>query len=283
MKKGWIIVNHFLNSNKFRELYDFFRNAAAKLDIKLTLYTNAEATTVKEKPDFVIFWDKDIRLARTLEAKGLRLFNKADAIADCDDKYSTYLKLSGQSVQTPFTLSVPMTYQNIGYTDFSFLDEYAEIFSFPYVLKENFGSFGEQVYLVHSTGEAKKIISASDGRPMIAQKYISSSFGKDIRINIVGDKVVAAMERYSINGDFRANLSIGGKMRKIIPESSAIQLALAASKALNLDFCGVDLLYNKNGEYTVCEVNSNAHFKNIYDLTGVDFAKEIIKYIGETI
>lgn len=286
MNKAWIIINQFLKTKKFSELYEYFRSALNERNIEFEIFTNAEVlgfiNEEFEEPSFVIFWDKDIRLAKLMESMGLKLFNSASAIEICDDKYLTYLKLKEKGVETPLTLTVPMTFSNIDITDFSFVNRYGDILGYPMVIKENFGSFGEQVFLAKNSEEAINIIKQAESRPVICQKFIKESFGKDIRVNIVGGKIVASMNRMSVNGDFRANLSIGGKMEKVVLDEKAQNLALHAASAIGLDFCGVDLLHTDNG-YTVCEVNSNAHFKNIMDLTGVNFAKEIIKYIEETL
>ena len=93
---GWLIVNRFLYTDKFSELYDWLIKAAEKAGSKLTLLTNDRflvntdsgkviyPDTGSTMPDYVIFWDKDIRLARSLEADGLRLYNHADAIEAAD-------------------------------------------------------------------------------------------------------------------------------------------------------------------------------------------------------
>ena len=287
MKKAWIIINHFLNSNKFNELYEFFRASAKTHGIELKVYTNSEAYQLAEDnagfPDFILFWDKDIRLGRLLESRGARLFNSPSAIELSDDKYLTYLALKKAKLPLPETVAAPMTYHNIGYReDFGFIGEYGKRLGYPMVIKEVFGSFGEQVYLAESHEAAIEIIRKTDCRPVIFQKFISYSSGRDIRINIVGGKAVASMERRSENGDFRANLTIGGKMKKITPDEKAIKLATEACRALGLDFGGGDLLYTENG-YLICEVNSNAHFKNIMELTGVNIADKIFEYILEKI
>lgn len=285
MKKAWIITNHFLNSNKFSELYEFFKVSAKNHGIALEVYTNSEAYLLAEDnlefPDFILFWDKDIRLGKLLENKGAKIFNSPSAIELSDDKYLTYLALKKASLPVPETIAAPMTYHNIGYReDFDFVEEYGKRLGYPVVIKEVFGSFGEQVYLSENFESAKEVIRKTQCRPVIFQKFIAYSSGRDIRINIVGNKAVASMERRSENGDFRANLTIGGKMKEITPDEKAISLAVEACKALNLDFGGVDLLYTENG-YLICEVNSNAHFKNIMELTGVNIADKIFEYILE--
>jgi RimK family alpha-L-glutamate ligase len=97
----------------------------------------------------------------------------------------------------------------------------------------------------------------------------------------VGDKVAAAMLRYNPN-DFRSNVSNGGKTQAIELSSQQAQVALAACKAIGLDFAGVDLLLSKDGPL-VCEVNSNPHFKSTYDCTGVDMSELMIAHIAERI
>ena len=87
------------------------------------------------------------------------------------------------------------------------------------------------------------------------------------------------MYRYSDQGDFRANLSIGGKMQKYQPTPEQCELALRCCRVIGLDFAGVDLLFGDDDKPIVCEINSNAHFKNIFDCTGVNAAVEIITYI----
>jgi RimK family alpha-L-glutamate ligase len=113
---------------------------------------------------------------------------------------------------------------------------------------------------------------------VIFQEFIRESAGRDLRLNVVGGRVIAAMERMNPNGDFRANISNGGEMRPHTPTFEETRLALRTAEVLGLDFCGVDLLLS-NGGPVVCEVNSNAHFKSIFECTGVNAADEIMRHI----
>lgn len=113
------------------------------------------------------------------------------------------------------TVVAPMTYENIGYTSFGFLDRVISEFGFPIVVKECFGSFGMQVYMVHDRDEFEKTVKDIGGKPMLFQKYIKESSGFDVRLQVVGDEVVAAMYRYTDDGDFRANITHGGKNEKV--------------------------------------------------------------------
>ncbi|WP_242939677.1 ATP-grasp domain-containing protein [[Clostridium] polysaccharolyticum] len=284
--KGYLVVNHFLRTEKFEELYQWFVEAGQRIGIQVIIKTNVELMTclgtgaVKEpEVSFVLFWDKDIKLAKVLEGRGYRVFNSSDAIAACDDKALTHIALEKAQVPMPRTWFSPMTYENIGYPDAGFLERIEECLGYPMVVKECFGSFGQQVYLCHNREEAVKHM----GRNVIFQEYISSSFGRDIRLQVVGEQVVAGMYRYSENGDFRANISNGGKMKPYTWTAKQEALAIKSVKAIGLDFAGVDILFGKQEEPMVCEVNSNAHFKNIFDCTGVNTADFIMEYIKKMV
>lgn len=289
---AWLIINEFLHAKKFNEIHQWLLKAATKQGIDIRLKTNAELLVklgfqqqskitelCDKKPEFVIFWDKDIRLAEALEMQGLKVYNSAQAIEVCDDKSLTHLLLSKEGVPMPKTILAPMTYVNIGYSNFNFLDKVECELGYPIVVKECFGSFGQQVYLCHNRNELLQKVQNLQGSAILFQEFVHSSFAKDIRIQVVGNEVVASMYRYSDTGDFRANITNGGQMKPYEPTKQQAELALKCCKVLGVDFAGVDILFGENGNDLVCEVNSNAHFKNIFDCTGVNTADKIVEYI----
>lgn len=288
VKTGWLVVNQFLSAQKFTGHYRFLCEAAEKEGIRL-LYKPG-GTLLPELgrglpsgealPDFVLFWDKDVRLALALESMGLRLFNSARAIALCDDKSLTHLALA-DAFPMPQTICAPMTYPGVGYNDLSFVRRAADVLGLPMIIKECFGSFGSQVYLVHTPAEAEELAQKLAGKPFIMQRCIASSFGRDVRLQVVGGRVIAAMLRYNESGDFRANISGGAAMRPYTPTDEQIHLALSACRRLRLDFAGVDFLFGENEEPILCEINSNAHFKNLFDCTGVNAAEAILHHIAK--
>lgn len=282
--KGWLVVNEFLQNQKFSELTKLFLSAAKKANLSLTVYTNAELLAdtkeiLKQRPDFVLFWDKDIVLGNYLESQGIPLYNSVDAIRLCDDKRLTHIALMREGIPSPRTIMAPMTYPNIGFTNHDFFEQVERELSYPFVVKEAFGSFGEQVYLVRDRKELQQRIQGTSTTELLFQEYIPESRGRDVRLQVVGDRVVASMYRYS-DTDFRANVTAGGKMKNYTPSKEESSLALRAARAVGAAFAGVDLLFGAEGPL-VCEVNSNAHFKNIQTCTGVPVAEEIIQYICE--
>ena len=232
-----------------------------------------------ELPDFGIFWDKDILLASRLEKLGLRLFNSSQSIEACDDKGQTAIALVEGGIRTPKTFLSPKAYPTFGCTDMSFLRKAEEELGYPMIIKENRGSFGQQVHLVQNAYDAEVLIASFKEHPFIMQEYIKESAGRDVRINVVGGRVVASMYRYNDN-DFRSNITNGGSMKSFTATKEQEDLAIAATKALGLDFAGVDVLFGKEGPI-ICEVNSNPHFKTTLECTGINMAEHIIRYIKE--
>ena len=286
MKTGWLIVNAFLQAEKYATMYALFQRSAQKHGVTLRLKTNADCAVVvgredalfaEEKPDFILFWDKDISLARRLEKTGVPLFNSAMAIELCDDKIRTAETLAHAGVPTPDTVIAPKTFENIGYNDFHFLKKAGERLGYPMVIKEAYGSFGAQVYLAETEGQAKQILQKIGHKDCLMQRFIGESAGRDIRVNVVGDKVVCAMLRENEN-DFRSNISGGGKASAVTLTGEQEKLAIDACKALSLDFAGVDILLGRDKDL-VCEVNSNPHFKSALDCTGMDVSECILRYI----
>jgi len=281
---GWLVVNSFINSNKFKELYVFFEKAANKLNIKLEVKTtDSLLCSIDDSfssfvlPQFVIFWDKDIYLAQRLEKLHIPVYNSAKAIELCDNKILTALALINK-VNIPKTVIAPKTFEGVGYNKLDFLRQAIDILGLPLVIKEAYGSFGQQVYLATTFEQAQSIIEKINFKDCLFQQFIASSCGKDVRINVVGGKVAASLLRYNDN-DFRSNITNGAKMKQITPTREQQDIALRACEILGLDFAGVDVLLGDNGKPYICEVNSNVHFKSTFDCTGVDMSELILKHI----
>lgn len=281
--RAWLIVNGFVDSGKFRELYGYLTAAAKKHGITLEIKTSdsfavpvGEELCKSDRPDFILFWDKDVVLAHRLEGEGIRLFNSARAIEICDSKILTALALNGK-VRTPKTVISPKTFEGVGYNSLKFVENATRVVGLPIVIKEAYGSFGAQVYLASTLEEAEKTVTSLGHKDFIMQEFIAESKGRDVRVNVVGGQVVSAMERYNDN-DFRSNISNGGSMKKIALSDEIKEEAVRAARAIGLDFAGVDILFGKDGPI-VCEVNSNPHFKSSLECTGVDMSEKIMDYI----
>ncbi|GAB3797180.1 ATP-grasp domain-containing protein [Virgibacillus kimchii] len=289
---GWIIYNGSLPGNKFLDFAEWIQEAALQRKSSTAIYKNNELPVIIGKtelqfieqqniPDYVVFTDKDIYLAKQLELMGIPVFNSAGTIDISDDKIATYLALIKHKLPIPKTIIYPKVFGN-GVTDHHIISRAMEKLGFPMVVKEAYGSFGEQVYLIHSEEELIRKVQDLKERAFVFQEFISTSSGRDIRLHVVGDKVVAGMKRISYT-DFRANITAGGKMEAYEANKEEKELAIQATKAIGADFAGVDLLFGPEDSPLICEVNSNAHIRNMYDCTNINVADYIMDYILQKI
>lgn len=229
--------------------------------------------------DAVIYLDKDAHVAAMLEKCGLKLYNSARSIAVTDDKMATHIALSNVGIDMPMTVSAPLMYR--GDDNGAFLDKLLTVLQFPIIVKECHGSFGSQVYIAGNADELIELRARLKNKPHIYQQFIESSAGRDVRLIVIGNKVIAAMERRN-EVNFKSNIEQGGRGYAIDIESldsRFINTAVKATALLGLDYAGVDLLYGSGGEPILCEINSNAYFNTISEVTGIDVPSVYIDHI----
>ena len=287
MIEGWLITNGYLESSKFDEIYNWIIEAGEKKNchirkigndqLKSILPISTEKTEWKKEPDFVLFWDKDVKLARMLEKEGFQVFNCADAIENCDDKSKTFIELKDSDIPMPKTFSAPLTFDK-EYPDYTFLLQIGKNIGYPMIIKQNEGSFGNEIFLANSYEEAIDIVRKIGPNQFVLQQYIEKSKGISARLQVVGGEVVTSMKLINEN-DFKSNVTGGGKMEQYEPSDEEVSIAKKACELLKLDFAGVDIIWDENDKPLLCEINSNAHFKNIFDCTGVNVADLIIEHI----
>ena len=232
-----------------------------------------------QKPDFVVYLDKDKYLSRLWEKEGVRLFNSADGVEVCDDKMLTYIAMANGGVEIPDTLPAPLCY----YPDARVREEYCRVveerLGYPLVVKKSFGSWGMDVNLIQNFAELTKIAEEYKLFPHLYQKYIAAKRGEDTRVLVIGGKAVAAMRRRN-DGDFRSNIELGGRGYPAEITKSYREISERAARLLSLDYCGIDLLEGEDGRPIVCEVNSNAFFNEAEKVTGVNIAGAYAAHIA---
>lgn len=238
------------------------------------------AATWAEQYDFAVYLDKDKYLSKLLERAGMRLFNSSDAVEACDDKLLTAIALSGIAPM-PKTLPAPLCYTPSAAVNEEMLNRAEELLGYPMVVKECFGSLGKGVHLARDRAELRTLSARLKGVPHLFQEFIQESKGRDLRVILIGGKVVSAMERRSEH-DFRSNAELGGKGTPYTPDSETVALCERVAEALRLDYCGVDLLFGKEG-MLLSEVNSNAFFGTIERVTGVDVAARYAEYLVKAV
>jgi RimK family alpha-L-glutamate ligase len=113
---------------------------------------------------------------------------------------------------------------------------------------------------------------------LLVQEYVDTKPGEDLRVFVIGGKVIGAMKRHAPDGDFRANISAGGYGEPFEVSSEFDYLAREAARICGLQIAGIDLLFDKDG-YKICEANSAPGFEGFEKYCGVDIAAQIAQYI----
>lgn len=154
----------------------------------------------------------------------------------------------------------------------------------PVVIKLLEGTQGIGVVLAETTKAAKSTIEAFYGlkKNVLVQEFIAEAKGADIRAFVVGGRVVGAIKRQGLEGEFRSNIHRGGNAVAVQLTPDEEQTAIAAARALGLRVAGVDMLPSDRGPL-VLEVNSSPGLEGIENATGLDVAAEIIAYIEDKI
>src|SRR5690606_7563146 len=134
------------------------------------------------------------------------------------------------------------------------------------------------VVLAETKKAAQAVMQAFyvEGVNFLVQEFVAESAGTDIRVIVIGGKVVAAMQRQSLDDDFRSNLHQGGEGKKVKLSVEEKKTAQKAAKAMGLTICGVDMMRSNRGPL-VLEVNASPGF-SIEKVTGTNVAGKIIEH-----
>lgn len=292
MKKALILINAYMRLQSQFSQSERIRQELEKLGVQTDVLRNdgffarVEGCEIvphlPQKYDFCVYLDKDKYISEMLEKSGLRLFNTHGAIRDCDDKMQTYVALSGKGVPMVKTLSGLLCYSPDEPIREEILDTIETALGYPVIVKESFGSLGKGVYMAKDRAQLKDLAQRLKTRPHLFQQTIQTSVGKDVRVIVVGGKVLCAMLRQS-DTDFRSNVELGGTATPHTPSQEIIKVCERAAAVLGLEYCGIDILLGEQGEPIVCEVNSNAFFGGMEKATGVNVAGAYAKYMYDTI
>ena len=219
--------------------------------------------------------DSSLKLVPHLHHMGVPLVNKLDAIRLAKDQFLTLQALS--AVQLP----IPDTGFINSIEGFHLVLD--RLGGYPVVLKQASGRVGEGVFLVKTEHQARLILhnNLATGKGMLVQRFIPPENRLNIRVLVIGGKVVGAMKLKPKPGDFRSNFHLTQKSWpvKLLPEWA--EIALKAAGALGLEIAGVDLIVDAEGKVCVIEVNYSPGFSGLEAATGLDIAGRIIDYVVE--
>lgn len=176
-------------------------------------------------------------------------------------------------------VGIPKTVFALETADFD--DVLDQIGGAPVIIKIARGTHGNGVVLAETRKAAKAVMQAFyvEGVSFLVQEFIAESAGTDIRAFVVNGKVVASMERQSLDDDFRSNLHQGGQGKPVRLSDEERKVAQRAAKAMGLQICGVDMMRSERGPL-VLEVNASPGF-GIEQVTQHNVASKIIEYIEQ--
>lgn len=230
------------------------------------------------KPDFVIprigasVTSYGCAVVRHFEKMGARVLNSSDGIINSRDKFRCHQLLMAANIQ------VPKTYYSY---DLYYAERVVrENLGYPFILKVLEGTQGIGVYLVRTEEEASGLFSKhiTKNIRVLLQEFIAEFEGKDLRLIVVGNEVVASMMRIAQDGDFRSNIHRGGSGEDVAISQQEREMAIKAAKLLGLEMAGVDLLRSARGPLII-EVNSSPGIEGIESVTGKPVAEKLIEHV----
>lgn len=203
-----------------------------------------------------------LRRLEELERAGAVVLNRPAALLRAHDKLATAIALGRAGVPHPRTAHVLAA-------------EPAPAFGPPYVVKPRFGSWGRDVFRCETHAELASCLE-SLGRSQwfrrqgaLVQELVAP-VGRDLRLVVAAGRVVGAVERIAPPGEWRTNVALGARRRRVEPPYEACAAACRAAAAVGADLAGVDVLAAADGRQLVLEVNGAVDFTPAYALAGSD-------------
>jgi RimK family alpha-L-glutamate ligase len=208
-----------------------------------------------------------------LEDRGVRVMNSPRAIERCVDKFYTSALLHEAGLDTPETIVC----EHID----DAMDAVREMRDV--IVKPLFGSMGHGMVRVSDPETAFRVFRALEmTRAVFYVQRVIEHDGCDVRAFVVGDRVVAAIERRARDGGWRTNISLGGEGRTIDLPPDWCRMALTAARAVGADYAGVDLLPARDGTTYVLEVNGIPGWSGVQATTSADVAGAIVDHLVST-
>ena len=237
------------------------------------ILTGYDAVIPRIKPAITFYGTS---VLRQFEAKKVYCLNSSVPIGRSRDKLRCLQLLCSKDIDIPKT-----GYANSPHDT---KDLIRMVGGAPLIVKLLEGTQGKGVVLAETSKAAESVINAfkSLKANILVQEFIAESRGTDLRCFVVGDKVVASMERHAPEGEFRANIHLGGTGHKVKITPTERKMSVAAAKASGLQVAGVDLIRSDSGP-KVLEINSSPGLEGIEGITKEDIAGMMIAHIEKNV
>lgn len=220
------------------------------------------------------------RIGRSLTDFGVLLLNhlssmqvpttlSADGLATARNKFATLQRLLKAGLRIPESFLVASKIK---------AGDVIETTPPPLILKLLSGTQGVGVMKVEKVSDVGPIIDTlvELKQLILIQSYIPNP-GEDVRIFVIGDRVVGAMKRRAAPTEWRSNIHLGGTGFEYRPSGEEAEAGVKAAKAVGVEVAGVDMIISEDGPYVI-EVNASPGFKGLMKATDIDVPGEIIDY-----
>ncbi|MGI0068640.1 MAG: lysine biosynthesis protein LysX [Nitrosopumilaceae archaeon] len=216
---------------------------------------------------------RSLHSTAALEGKGVTVINSLNTSILAGNKLFTHMLLMKNNIPTPFSA--------VAFSEEAAL-EFLDKRGYPMVLKPTVGSWGRMIALLKDRDAAEGLMETREKMYPIYQVYYLEEFvnrpPRDIRAIMIGDKVVAAIYRYSGDGQWKTNMSLGGKAELLKVTKELEDICIKAKNAVQGQIVGIDLMESKEKGLVVHEVNNTTEYKNTVRVTGVDIPALMIDY-----
>lgn len=260
-----------------KALFDTGKKKGA--DIKMVNCKNLFLNLDQTKENFgtviqrCVSYYRSLHSTAALEGKGVNVINCLNTSIFAGNKLFTHMLLQKNGIPTPFS--------TVAFSEESALAA-LESQGYPMVLKPTVGSWGRLIALLKDRDSAEGIMESRERMYPIYQVYYLEEFvqrpPRDIRAIMIGDKVVAAIYRYSGDSQWKTNMALGGRAEECKVTKELEDICMRAKNAVQGQIVGVDLMESKEKGLLVHEVNNTTEYKNTVRVTGVDIPALMIDY-----
>lgn len=279
--KGWLIYEAE-HAKKNKAFIDWFLDEAKELDIELDfLLQNRISFGVQnnelvillddapliEAPDFVIMRNIDPLFNEQLERMKIPCFNSHHVSAICNDKAKTHQYLAGKGIpmlDTYFIAAGELLTGNLP-------------LPFPFVIKTRTGRGGSDVFMVEDTEQLEAVHERLSSRPIILQP-LAGSPGKDLRVYVLGEEIVAAVLR-SNKSSFKANYTLGGQAETYVLNESEITVVNKIIQQFEFGLVGIDFLFDKYGCLLFNEIEDVVGCRTLCLTSDINILKKYLEFI----